>query len=459
MTISRKILIIPITSVLLLFSCAKKQSPSKDWGEPTTTNKELRNKRFWEFINLEGEEVPGIHNSESNKWQVQYRQTHPEFISNGYYFVILMRDLWEDNPVYPPKDVNPKIKTKTEYLIEYKFGKLQNEEKIIRYFKYDKEGRLQEAKNYEKAKNDTRPSPGQPKYEEFKFEYSYDGEGNVIHVNCFSPYMEKVYEEIFEYNDKGLLVSITANITVDAGKTHDKNSFARFWTYHDIRYDIKHDLNTISLRYDSTNRLIEKVIWGPYGLLEEKRMYLYDTTGNITEMTVYSPYANKILRTEQALFKEHEIVINFIDSNDSVYQNVIYHYDGNYNLLYHKVFNKPVNIEWSKENIYNDKGMLIESKLLKTDSIMDWRIVNEFDKRNLLIQKFLYGPDNKVLAKYIASYTETGSLLTEQFLDEKNKLVEKYSYEYDTKSNVISKIKYDNVNEPVQMEKNVYEYY
>ncbi|MGA7160543.1 MAG: hypothetical protein WBZ48_06055 [Bacteroidota bacterium] len=213
-------------------------------------------------------------------------------------------------------------------------------------------------------------------------------------------------------------------------------------------------------RYDSAGNKKEMVSYRPDGSVDRKGVYKYDDDNNLIESLGY-------LSDGRLFSKElysHDSIGNVIEQTNSIAR-FTYAYDDNGNMTemikYGRDFN---NLDSAVYNVAN-------------------RITFEYDALDNLTTEIIYRPDNRVKEKSNFEYDKKGNIVTEidssamglvdycvtYTYDRRGNLVEesgiekdrpfKNEYKFDRKGNKKEWTVFDQINEPVSLEKYFYEKY
>ena len=165
-----------------------------------------------------------------------------------------------------------------------------------------------------------------------------------------------------------------------------------------------------------------------------KKTWLYDKSGNITE---YSEYINgKVDRKTTAIYNDKNQLIDFkkYGSKDDLLQETSYQYDEKGKLIEYLV--NHISFARRTKNIYNANNLLQEEQSIDENGNVDGKTIYKYDTKSNLVETTNYFGAS-VTQKELTQYDVKGKKISYVVYDAGNKVTKKSTFKYDLNGTLI----------------------
>jgi hypothetical protein len=215
-----------------------------------------------------------------------------------------------------------------------------------------------------------------------------------------------IVHDTYTYNQEGYLLEAT-----------HANADGLIWT----------DMNTYD---DQGNRVVE-LRNDPQQKLIYKNTFQYDNQGNQIEKVIFNYMDKPVSRITSTFTKTGDIQII-------------------------KKANIPGKAKIIVENIYDDKGRLIEERM--SDLAGPVKIINMYDNAGNKTESKLYDSRKRLLERETYSYDTNGKLIENIIYGEKDMLASKIRFAYDEKGNLSEKSRFDADGQILERDRHEFKY-
>ena len=241
--------------------------------------------------------------------------------------------------------------------------------------------------------------------------------------------------------------------------------------------------------YDTEGNIVEQIAFATDGSILEKITVEYDTSGYVTESTIYSNLqtVNRIVN-QQVVYEydnDNRIrAISTVDLEGTMDLKIEYTYDDSGRVAEGFMFGLNGLMNVRADYTYDDEGRLIEmiaydntkgTVTVKSEIVYTadgWEVVgygpageimnrtkNMYDGNGNVHEVILYDANDRVLSRTENTYDSEGRLIEKIDTMPAAGMSTRSAVTYDDKGNVSEEIIYNKLDEPVKITKYVYEYY
>jgi len=200
-----------------------------------------------------------------------------------------------------------------------------------------------------------------------------------------------------------------------------------------------------SRKYNSGGLLLEAVINNPDdGTVKLKTVFNYNDEGKLISHFDYEP-ENVLVRKVIHVFSEDGNLLEFVSyrADGSVERRDYFDSkDGDEKQIKYFSYNPDGSVLAGAENLYDEKGRLIETKYFGINGNLEYKNVNVYDDDKKTVDGCWYDSNGNLSSRTLITFASQGRAIAEERYSAQNELRDAYTftYEFDEVGNWIKKV-------------------